>query len=66
MARRGRGGRDAGYLERGEFGEGSMAPKVLAALDFLSSGGKRVVITDPTTLGRALRGEAGTRIHRAP
>jgi carbamate kinase len=54
-----------GYLERGEFGEGSMAPKVLAALEFLSDGGQRVVITDPTTLGRALRGEAGTRIRRS-
>ena len=52
------------YLSAGEFGEGSMAPKVGAALEFLSRGGKRVVVTDIPSLGRGLRGEAGTRIFR--
>ncbi|MCI4339729.1 MAG: carbamate kinase [Thermoplasmata archaeon] len=51
-------------LERGEFGEGSMAPKVAAGLSFLERGGRRFVITDIPSLGRALRGEAGTRVHR--
>ncbi|MCI4323353.1 MAG: carbamate kinase [Thermoplasmata archaeon] len=54
-----------GFLEKGEFGEGSMAPKVEAALRFLDQGGRRVVITDAPSLSRALRGDAGTRIHGA-
>jgi carbamate kinase len=49
---------------RGEFGEGSMAPKVAEGLTFLQDGGKRFVITDVPSLGRALRGEAGTRVAR--
>jgi carbamate kinase len=54
----------ARYLARGEFGEGSMAPKVEAAVSFLRNGGRRAVITDPPSLARALRNEAGTRIIR--
>lgn len=50
------------YLERGEFEEGSMGPKVEASLEFLRAGGRRAVITDPPSLGRAIRNEAGTRI----
>lgn len=50
------------YLERGEFGEGSMGPKVQAALSFLRAGGHRAIITDPPSLGRAMRNETGTRI----
>ncbi|HTT17253.1 MAG TPA: carbamate kinase [Thermoplasmata archaeon] len=49
-------------LEAGEFGEGSMRPKVEAALGFLADGGREVVITDIPSLPRALRGEAGTRL----
>jgi carbamate kinase len=52
----------AGYLKRGEFGEGSMGPKVAAGLEFLEGGGRRFVITDIPSLARALRGEAGTRV----
>jgi carbamate kinase len=51
-------------LGRGEFAEGSMAPKVRAVLSYLKGGGARAVITDIPSLGRALRGEAGTRIAR--
>lgn len=47
-------------LEDGQFGEGSMRPKVEAALDFLDHGGKRAVITDIDHFAAALRGEAGT------
>jgi carbamate kinase len=50
------------YLRRGEFGEGSMRPKVEASLGFLRGGGKRAIITDPPSLGRAIRNETGTRI----
>lgn len=50
------------YLQRREFGEGSMGPKVEASLAFLRSGGRRAIITDPPSLGRAMRNETGTRI----
>lgn len=46
----------------GQFSEGSMKPKIEAAMDFLNSGGKMVTITDPEHLIAALDGEAGTRI----
>ena len=50
------------YLAEGHFSEGSMKPKVEAALSFLSSGGSSVTITDPEHLTAALDGLAGTRI----
>ncbi len=49
-------------LKRGEFGAGSMGPKVEAALGFLQAGGSRVVIADLDQAPEALRGEAGTQI----
>ncbi len=48
--------------EQGHFPEGSMGPKVLAAIEFLSRGGKEVIITDPEHLVMAIQGKAGTRI----
>jgi carbamate kinase len=54
------------YLRAGEFGEGSMKPKVEAALRFLSGGGKRAVITDAVHFRDALAGEAGTMIEGKP
>jgi carbamate kinase len=50
------------YLKRGEFGDGSMRPKVEASLAFLRAGGRRAIITDPPSLARAIRNETGTRI----
>jgi carbamate kinase len=50
------------YFADGQFSEGSMKPKIEAALDFLSNGGRMVTITDPEHLLAALDGEAGTRI----
>jgi carbamate kinase len=38
------------YLAEGQFTEGSMAPKVRAALCFLAGGGKKCIITDATHL----------------
>jgi carbamate kinase len=49
-------------LRRGEFGEGSMGPKIEAGLQFLKDGGRRFIVTDIPSLPRALRGEAGTRV----
>jgi len=51
-------------LRNGEFGHGSMGPKVEAILEFVRGGGRRAVITDPPSLERALHGETGTRISR--
>lgn len=42
------------YLARGEFGEGSMRPKVEAALAFVENGGQMAVITDAASLTHVL------------
>jgi len=34
------------YMQDGKFGEGNMAPKIQAAVNFIESGGKEVLITD--------------------
>jgi carbamate kinase len=54
------------HARRGEFAAGSMGPKVEAGLRFLRGGGRRFVITEPTSLAEALRGRAGTRVLRGP
>ena len=46
----------------GHFAKGSMAPKIQAIIWFLEAGGKQAIITNPENIGRALRGETGTRI----
>lgn len=50
------------YLAEGHFLTGSMGPKIEAAADFLSKGGKEVIITRPEQISDALNGNAGTRI----
>jgi carbamate kinase len=50
------------YLQDGHFAPGSMGPKIESALDFLSQGGQRVLITQPETLAAALKGRTGTHI----
>jgi carbamate kinase len=50
------------YLEQGHFLEGSMKPKIEAAISFLRHGGKEVVISDPEHLLAAFVGQGGTRI----
>jgi carbamate kinase len=49
-------------LKRGEFGAGSMGPKVQAAVNFVQDGGRRAVIAELTEAVAALRGQAGTEI----
>ena len=51
-----------GLLKRGEFGAGSMGPKVRAAVDFVEAGGERALIGDLDEAPAVLRGEAGTAI----
>jgi carbamate kinase len=50
------------FLADGQFPAGSMGPKITAALEFLRSGGREVLITSPDSLAAALRGETGTRL----
>jgi carbamate kinase len=50
------------YMDEGHFAPGSMLPKIEAVLGFLQRGGKRAIITDPPSLGKAIRGEGGTHI----
>ncbi len=50
------------YLRQGQFAEGSMGPKVLAAIRFLEKGGKRAIVTSPRLAYEALAGKAGTVI----
>jgi carbamate kinase len=51
-------------LAAGEFGAGSMKPKVEAAAAFVESGGKRAIIAALEDGLRALEGRAGTSITR--
>ncbi|HET7632045.1 MAG TPA: carbamate kinase [Gemmatimonadaceae bacterium] len=46
----------------GAFGEGSMAPKIRAAVDFVRRTGGRAIITALSRGREAVRGEAGTTI----
>ena len=48
------------YLAQGHFSEGSMAPKIRAAMYFVESGGKETVITEA---GQLHNENSGTRIH---
>ena len=50
------------YLAEGHFPEGSMGPKIRAALDFLAAGGREVCITTPEALATLDSGGPHTRI----
>lgn len=50
------------YLAAGHFAPGSMKPKIEAIIGFLERGGKEALVTDPENIGRALKGETGTRL----
>ena len=49
-------------IDAGEFGEGSMLPKVEACARFIDAGGERAMICHLDELGSALAGKAGTTI----
>ena len=55
-------GEAAEHLACGEFLPGSMAPKIVAAIEFLRGGGEQVIICLPEQLAAALDGAAGTTI----
>ena len=48
------------YLQKGEFGEGSMAPKVLACIRFIEYGGENAIITSLDRAWPALKSQEGT------
>ena len=50
------------WLGEGQFPRGSMGPKIEAAIEFLTNGGKEVFITSPERLAMAMEHKAGTRI----
>jgi carbamate kinase len=50
------------FIAERHFAEGSMLPKIEAAIDFLENGGQRVIITQPNCLETAVRGKTGTHI----
>jgi len=50
------------YAEEGQFKEGSMAPKVEAAIRFVESGGERAIIASLGKLIEALDNETGTQV----
>jgi carbamate kinase len=54
----------ANLAEGIHFAKGSMAPKIQAIINYLEAGGKEALVTNPENIGRALRGETGTRIVR--
>ncbi|MFB6122190.1 MAG: carbamate kinase [Haloferacaceae archaeon] len=49
-------------LDAGEFGVGSMRPKMEACARFVEGGGDRALVTTPGNLDAALAGETGTRV----
>jgi carbamate kinase len=51
-----------GYLRQGHFAEGSMGPKVKAALRFLAAGGGRAIIAHLDQAADAIAGKAGTHV----
>ena len=50
------------YYQEGQFPPGSMGPKILAAILFLNSGGKKVIISHVDKGIDAFKGETGTHI----
>jgi len=52
------------YYDEGHFPEGSMGPKILAAIRFLETGGKKVIISHVEKGYQAFKGETGTHISK--
>lgn len=52
------------YYEEDYFPEGSMGPKILAAIRFLENGGKKVIISNVDKAWESIKGKTGTHIKR--
>ncbi len=50
------------YMEKGHFAEGSMKPKVKAAIEFIENGGERAIIASLHKAAEAIVEESGTHI----
>lgn len=50
------------YLQEGQFPEGSMGPKIRAAIGFVKNGGTKTIITTLPNMCLALQGKTGTII----
>ena len=50
------------WIEEGQFGEGTMLPKIYAAIYFLEHHGQKVIITSFKKIKEAIEGTAGTII----
>jgi carbamate kinase len=50
------------YLQEGHFPDGSMGPKIEAAIKFIDGGGKRAIIGHLNEALPAILGETGTHI----
>lgn len=50
----------ARLLRENHFGEGSMQPKIEAAMEFIRQGGKKAIIASIASIGAAVKGKAGT------
>jgi len=50
------------YIVQGQFETGSILPKMEAAVNFLSQGGDRVIITSPENMTRSVEEGSGTHI----
>ena len=51
-----------GYLQDGQFADGSMGPKIEAVLKFLAGGGKRAIIAALDQALAAIEGRSGTHV----
>jgi len=49
-------------MKKGEFGKGSMQPKIEACIKFIENGGTKTIITSLKKLIPAINGETGTQI----
>lgn len=52
------------YMKEGHFKEGSMSPKISAAMRFIESGGKEAIIAELSKLAEAMQGKSGTHVVR--
>ena len=51
------------YVAEQHFAPGSMLPKIQAVIQFLESGGKKAIITNPESLEEAVAGRTGTHVY---
>ena len=54
-----------GWLKEGHFKEGTMKPKIEAAIYFLEHHGEKVIITSIDNIENAIQGKSGTIIKKA-